>query len=138
VQDHRLKFTSLKTRYWFWKNKWEQWKLQRKLMLQVWVWRPSVFEDTQSLRFMSVWSQEPGISYPCRRNITLEHRLFQRKLEGIGCLSTEARIKRTIVHLYNHYSTTPVLSTHTTDTTLSTLVNSPKKEWISNYSFIWH
>jgi len=33
VHDHRQKFISLKVKYWFWKNKREQWNLQKKLML---------------------------------------------------------------------------------------------------------
>jgi len=31
-----------------------------------------------------------------------------KEFEGIGCLSTEERRKKTIVHLYNHYSITPL------------------------------
>jgi len=46
--------------------------------------------------------------------------IISEKLEGIGCLSTEERRKRTIVQLYNHYSTT--LVGLVLSTTVSTLV----------------
>jgi len=47
VQDHRQKLISLKLKYWFWKNKWKQWNLQKKLMLQDRVWRPSEADGHQ-------------------------------------------------------------------------------------------
>jgi len=31
-----------------------------------------------------------------------------KEFEGIGCLSTKERLKRTTVQLYNHYSTIPL------------------------------
>jgi len=49
VKDHRQKFISLKFKYWFWKNKREQWNLQRKLMLHARVWRLPESEDPQKL-----------------------------------------------------------------------------------------
>jgi len=58
VQDHRQKLISLKLKYWFWKNKWEQWNLQKKLMLQDRVWRQRVSEDHQKLTARSWRSSE--------------------------------------------------------------------------------
>jgi len=88
VQDHRLKVISLNTRYCFWKIKWEQWNLQRKLMLQVWVWKPSE-ADCQSLKTPRHWSSSEfevkklkvnlfGYlkTQVCRRNGSMKQQLF--------------------------------------------------------------
>jgi len=89
-----------KVKYWFWKNKWDQRNLQRKLMLQesedhqkltarrVWrplrswchqrVWRSSEAEVQRSLKTES-WSLLKVVilkTYHCRRNGSLEQRLF--------------------------------------------------------------
>jgi len=64
---------------------------------------------------------------------------ISEELEGIGCLSTEECRKKTIVQLYNHYSTTPLfMYAIVRATVVSTLVNSLYREWISIYSFIGH
>jgi len=61
VQDHRQKFICLKFKYWFWKNKREQWKLQWKLVLQDRVWRSSEVDcqkltSSESLKIIRSWS----------------------------------------------------------------------------------
>jgi len=61
---------------------------------------------------------------------------ISEELEGIGCLSTEGAQRKdnsAIVQPLLHYCLRIVQAT-----TLSQLVNSPNKKWISNYSFLEH
>jgi len=62
---------------------------------------------------------------------------ISEELEGIGCLSTEERKKRTIVQLYNHYLNYSVfVSAIVQDNSCDYAGNSPFKEWIWNYSLL--
>jgi len=74
----------------------------------------------------------------CRRNKSLEQRLFQRNLKAFDAYPLKSAGKRhsTIAQPLLHYSTT--MSTHSSAIIVSLLVMSLNKEWILNYSLIGH
>jgi len=56
---------------------------------------------------------------------------ISEELKGIRCLSTEEHRKRTIVQLYNHYSTTPLFIFAIVQGYSCIYADcSPNKEWI--------
>jgi len=57
------------------------------------------------------------------------------EFKGIGYLSTEERMKRTIVQLYNHYSTTPLFMSVIEHNSYKYVGYPLFLEWIGNCSF---
>jgi len=111
VHDHKQKFIS---RCRFWKNKEEQWNLQKKTYVAsqslktTRVWRPSEAEDHQSLKIGSCSLLKLVIlkTHHCRRNRSLEQRLIQRNLKAFDVypLNSAEKGHSTIVQPLLHSS----------------------------------
>jgi len=97
------------------------------------VWRSSEAEDWK-LKFVKVVILN---AYGWRRDGSLEQRIIREDFEGIWCLSTEERRKRSIVQLYNHYSTTSFFKSAIVQEYRCTYAGYALYiEWIWNCSFI--